>query len=316
VPTIYEVVGIPAPQTVDGVTQQPMDGISMKYTFASAQAPGQKKAQYFECMADRGIYSPDGWYAAAWGPRTPWVAGLPAGVQTWDPSRDQWSLYNLNEDFSQSTDLAAKNPQKLAELKQLFDSEAKSNLVYPIGGGLWSVIWSPQSAPQNPATEFHYTQDVTGVPEFAGPKIGARSNLVTVNVDLASDSSGVLYALGAFSGGVSLWVDKGRLGYEYNLFEIERTRLEPQTSLPTGKVKIEVETRIAAPRGAADVVIRIDGKEVAKTRVPRTAALAFTANDAFDVGVDNYSPVSQAYFDRAPFRFNGTIDKVEIRYLN
>ena len=316
VPTIYDVVGIRTPQTVDGVTQQPMDGVSMKYTFASAQAPGQKQAQYFECMADRGIYSPDGWYAAAWGPRTPWVAGLPAGIQTWDPSNDPWSLYNLNEDFSQSTDLAAKHPQKLAELKQLFDREAKNNLAYPIGGGLWSVIWSPQSAPQNPATEFHYTQDVTGVPEFAGPKLGARSNLVTVNVDLAADSAGVLYALGAFSGGVSLWVDKGRLGDEYNLFEIERTRLEPQAPLPTGKVKIEVETRIAAPRGAADVVIRIDGKEVAKTRVPRTAALAFTANDAFDVGVDNYSPVSQAYFDRAPFRFNGTIDKVEIRYLN
>lgn len=315
VPTLYEVIGIQAPALVDGVTQQPMDGISMKYTFADAKAAGQKKAQYFECMADRGIYSPDGWYAAAWGPRTPWVPGLPPSIATWTPDNDKWMLYNLNDDFSQSTDLAAKNPQKLAELKQLFDQQAKANLVYPVGGGLWSIVWSPQSAPQNPATEFNYTQDVTGVPEFAGPKVGARSNLVTVDVDLAADSAGVLYALGAFSGGVSLWVDKGKLGYEYNLFEIERTRLEAAT-LPTGKVKIEVETRIAAPRGAADVVIRVDGKQVAKGTVPRTAALAFTANDAFDVGMDNYSPVSEAYYDRKPFKFNGTIDSVQIKYLH
>jgi arylsulfatase len=110
-------------------------------------------------------------------------------------------------------------------------------------------------------------------------------------------------------------VDKGKLSYEYNLFEIERTRLETMDALPAGKVKVEVETRIAAPRGAAEVAIRIDGKEVAKGRVPRTAVLAFTANDAFDVGMDSYSPVSQAYFDRKPFKFNGTIDKVRIKYL-
>ncbi len=316
VPTIYDVIGIRAPDTVDGVTQQPMDGISMKYTFADAKAAGRKQAQYFEVMADRGIYSPDGWYAAAWGPRTPWVPGLPATIATWSPDGDPWELYDLNADYSQSTDLAAKNPRKLEELKLLFAREAKDNLVYPVGGGLWSIIWSPQSAPQNPATEFNYTQDVTGVPEFAGPKIGARSNVVTVDVDLAADSSGVLYALGAFSGGVALWVDQGRLGYEYNLFEIERTHLQSSEPLPTGKVKIEVETRIAAPRGAADVVVRVDGKEVAKGKVPRTATLAFTANDAFDVGMDSYSPVSEAYYDRRPFRFNGKIDAVQIKYLH
>jgi arylsulfatase len=315
VPTIYDVIGIQAPKQVDGVTQQPLDGVSMKYTFADAAAPGRKTVQYFECMADRGIYSADGWYAAAWGPRIPWVPGLPAGIKDWSPDKDQWLLYNLNEDFSQATDLAAKNPAKMAELKQLFAREAQANLAYPIGGGLWSIIWSPQSAPHNPATEFNYTQDVVGVPEFAAPKVGARSSLVTVNVDLQPDSSGVLYALGAFSGGVSLWVDKGKLSYEYNLFEIERTRLETKEALPAGKAKVEVETRIAAPRGAAEVVIRVGGKEVARGSVPRTATLAFTANDAFDVGMDSYSPVSDVYFDRKPFRFNGTIEGVHISYL-
>ncbi len=315
VPTIYDVVGIQAPTLVDGVTQQPLDGVSMRYTFADAKAKGRKPAQYFEVMADRGIYSPDGWYAAAWGPRTPWVPGVPPGIATWSPEKDTWQLYDLNKDYSQATDLAAKDPDKVAELKQLFDREAKANLVYPVGGGLWSIIWSPQSAPHNPATEFHYTQDVVGVPEFAGPKVGGRSNLVSIDADLDADSSGVLYALGAFSGGVALWVDKGKLSYEYNLFEIERTRIETTGALPTGKVKIEVETRIAAPRGAADVVLRVAGKEVGRATVPRTAVLAFTANDAFDVGMDSYSPVSEAYYERKPFKFNGHIGALHIEYL-
>jgi arylsulfatase len=313
-PTIYDVLGIKPPRTVDGVTQQPLDGVSMKYTFADAKAAGRKKAQYFEVMGDRGIYA-DGWFAAAWGPRLPWVAGLPPGIATWSPDKDPWLLYDLRADFSQADDLAAREPQRLAEMKRLFDREAKANLVYPVGGGLWSVVWSPQSAPHNTATEFRYTQDVGGVPEFAGPKVGARSNLVVVEAELTPESSGVLYALGAFSGGVALWVDKGKLGYEYNLFEIERTRLETSQPLPTGKVKIEVETHVPKPRGAADVSIRINGTEVTKGRVPRTAALAFTANDAFDVGMDSYSPVSTAYFDRAPFKFNGRIDQVHIKYL-
>ncbi len=315
VPTIYEVIGIQPPKLVDGVTQDAMDGVSMRYTFDDAKAPGRKKAQYFEIMADRGIYSPDGWYAAAWGPRIPWVPGLPAGIRDWTPDRDKWALYNLNDDFSQAVDLATKHPVKLAELQKLFLEEAKSNLVYPIGGGLWSIIWSPESAPHNPATEFNYTQDVVRVPEFAAPKVGARSNLVTLEVQLDAESAGVLYALGAFSGGVSLWVDKGKLFYEYNLFEIDRTRLEAKGELPIGKAKIEVETRIAAPRGAAEIAIRVNGEEVARGRVPRTAVLAFTANDAFDVGMDSYSPVSSAYFDRRPFKFNGNIDSLAVRYL-
>ncbi|HUH36920.1 MAG TPA: arylsulfatase, partial [Spongiibacteraceae bacterium] len=167
----------------------------------------------------------------------------------------------------------------------------------------------------NPATEFHYTQDVVGVPEFAAPKVGARSNSVAIDVELTGDSQGVLYALGAFSGGLALWVDDGKLSFEYNLFEIERTLIETTDALPTGKVKIEVETRIAQPRGAAEIILRVNGKQVASGKAPRTAALAFTANDAFDVGMDSYSPVSATYFERAPFKFNGKINKVYIRYL-
>src|SRR5690606_7837661 len=123
------------------------------------------------------------------------------------------------------------------------------------------------------------------------------------------------YALGAFSGGLALWIDDGKLSYEYNLFEIERTTLVSKGPLPTGKVTITVETLIAKPREKAEVSISINGNQVATGTVPRTAPLAFTANDSFDVGMDGYSPVSSAYFDRAPFRFNGSIESVKIEYL-
>ena len=315
VPTIYDIVGVTAPKLVDGVSQQPMDGISMTYTFSDATAKGRKQLQYFEVMGDRGIYA-DGWFASVWGPRVPWVPGISPAIVNWTPEKDTWLLYNLNDDFSQAVDLASQQPSTLKKLQQQFLTEAKANQVFPIGGGLWSIIWSPQSAPHNPATEFHYTQDVVGVPEFAGPKVGARSSTVVIETELTPDSTGVLYALGAFSGGLALWVDKGKLSFEYNLFEIERTLIESSTKLPSGKATIEVETRVAAPRGAADVTIRVNGKTLAQGKVPRTAALAFTANDAFDIGMDSYSPVSLAYFDRAPFKFNGKIEKVNIKYLN
>jgi len=314
VPTLYDAIGITPPKVVDGVTQEPMDGVSFKNSFTDPKAPSLKHTQYFEVMGDRAIYH-DGWIASVWGPRSPWVPGIPPGIATWSPENDSWQLYNLDNDFSQSTDLAAQYPEKLEAMKKLFDQEAKANKVYPVGGGLWSMIYSPMSAPQNPATSFDYTQAVVGVPEFAAPKVGVRSNLMLIDVEINPQSEGVLFALGGFDGGLSMWVDQGKLIYEYNLFEVERTRIEATEPLPTGKVKIELETHIAQSRGAAEVTLRVNGKQVAKGTVPRTAAFAFTANDAFDVGMDSYSPVSLAYFDRAPFKYNGTIERMRIDYL-
>lgn len=315
VPTIYDVVGITPPKTVDGITQDPIDGVSMAYSFDAPQAKGQKKGQYFEIMASRGYYKDD-WMASVFGPRVPWAAGVDPAIFDWSPDKDTWELYDLSKDHSQANDLAAKNPEKLKEMKEAFLADAKDNKVFPIGGGLWSWVLHPEDAPSSPFTEFTYTQEVIKVPELTGPKVGARSNLVTIQAELDKDSEGVLYAAGGFSGGLALWLDQGKLTYEFNLFEIERTRLSSTDALPTGKVTIEVETTKTAeePRAPLDVVIRVNGKEMAKGQVPRSAPLGFTANDAFDVGRDSYSPVSEAYFDRSPFAFNGTIDQLKVVY--
>lgn len=236
----------------------------------------------------------------------------------WSPKNDIWELYDLNKDFSQAKDLAVAYPDKLTELQTAFAVSAEDNKVNPVGGGLWSAMFHPEDAPANPAKIFNYTQEVIGVPEFTAARLGSRSNLVTIEADLKPDSQGVLYALGAFSGGVALWVEDGKLSYEYNLFAIERTRLETSAPLPTGKVTIEVETRkVAGVRPAPlDIVVRVNGQELSKGHVPRSTALTFTANDAFDVGRDSYSPVSIAYFDRKPFAFNGNIHHLKVEYLD
>ncbi len=316
VPTIYDVLDIEPPKLVDGITQDPLDGVSMAYTFMAADAPGQKAEQYFEVMGSRAYYR-DEWIASVFGPRTPWVPGIDPSIFEWSPTDDTWELHDLNTDYSQAMNLADQHPDKVESLVTSFREAAKANKVYPVGGGLWSIVFHPEDAPSNPATEFLYTQEVVGVPEFTAPKVGARSNLVTIETVLQPDSEGVLYALGAFSGGLALWVEDGKLTYEYNLFEIERTRIESTGPLPSGEVTIEVETRKASDKrgGPLDVVLRLNGKELAKGQVPRSAPLAFTANDAFDVGRDSYSPVSLAYFDRKPFAFNGTIEGLKVEYL-
>jgi arylsulfatase len=268
-------------------------------------------------MGSRAFYK-DGWIASAFGPRVPWETGVDPSILKWSPKDDVWELYDLSKDFSQAKDVAAANPEKLKELKSGFDVSATDNKVNPVGGGLWSAVFHPEDAPSNPARTFNYTQDVVGVPEFTAPRLGSRSTLVTIDADLQADSEGVLYAIGAVSGGIALWVENGKLHYEYNLFSIERTKLETSAPLPTGKVKIEVETRKAgdARPTPLDIVVRVDGQEVITGRVPRSAALTFTANDAFDVGRDSYSPVSFAYFDRKPFAFNGKIRHLKVDYLD
>ena len=315
VPTIYDLLEITPPETVDGVSQDPLDGVSLTYTFDDPDAEGRKRSQYFEVMGSRSYYE-DGWIASVFGPRTPWMPGVDPAIFQWSPDNDTWELHDLTQDHSQAHNLADEHPKKVEALKEAFLVTAEDNKVFPIGGGLWSAVFHPEDAPSNPATEFTYTQEVTGVPEFTAPKVGARSSIVTIDAELAEDSEGVLYALGAFSGGLALWIEQGKLTYEYNLFQIERTRISTTSPLPTGKVAITVETTKTGDNHAAplDVVIRVNGDEVAKGTVPRSAPLTFTANDTFDVGRDSYSPVSEAYFDRKPFAFNGNINRLHVAY--
>ncbi len=316
VPTIYDVVGITPPRVVNGIPQDPIDGGSFAYTFNDVQAKGRKLTQYFEIMGSRAIYH-DGWIASAFGPRTPWISGTPPGIREWTPDKDRWELYNLDEDWSQARDLAAEMPEKLADLQSLFLIEAAKNQALPIGGGLWVPVLHPELRISPPYTEWTFSGEMTRMPEFCAPALGNKPNLVSIEAELPANANGVLYALGGFSGGLACYVKDGVLCYEYNLFEIQRTQLRAKEPLRAGKAKIEVETTYAILKSAGplNVTMKINGKLVAEGKVPISAPLLFTANDCLDMGTDLGSPVSTDYFDEAPFKFNGEISSVKVKYL-
>lgn len=316
VPTIYDVLGITPPRVVNGVPQDPIDGVSFAYTFDQPDAPGRLHTQYFEIMGSRAVYH-DGWMASAFGPRTPWVAGRPPGIDDWTPDQDTWELYHLDEDWSQAHDLAAEMPDKLAQMKETFAIEAARNSVYPVGGGLFVVV-HPERRISTPYREWNFTGDIVRMPEFCAPALGNRANVVTIDAELPDRANGVLYALGGAGGGLTCFVEDGVLCYEYNLFIVMRTKIRSEQLLPAGPAKIRIETVYAEarPGGPLDVTLSVDGTEFGSGRVPVSAPLLFSANDCLDIGVCHGGPVSLDYFDRAPFRFDGTIHTVNVRYLS
>lgn len=308
-PTIYDILGIRPPKVVDGFEQDPIDGVSMVYTFDAKAAPTQKDKQYFDNNGSRGIYQ-DGWFASTFGPLTPWLTVSP-GLATWDSAKDVWQLYDLKTDFSQANDLAAKEPKRLAEMKDLFLDEAKDNKVFPIGAGIWLRI-HPEDRVKTPYTSWVFDTSTTRMPEFTAPGLGRESNVVTVDLEAGENASGVLYALGGASGGLALYMDDGHLVYEYNMMIIERYIARSTDKLGPGRHKIEVITTIAKPGAPAKVVLKVDGAEVATADVKRTVPAAFTASESFDVGIDLGSPVSLDYFNRRPFRYSGKIEKMSV----
>jgi arylsulfatase A-like enzyme len=316
VPTIYEIVGINPPREVNGVAQDPIDGVSFAYSFDDPKAEGRLVTQYFEVMGSRGIYH-DGWLACAIGPRLPWVVGIPPGIREWTPDKDVWELYNLAQDWSQANDLAAQMPEKLAQMKELFLIEATKNKALPIGGGLWVPLLHPELRVAPSATEWNFTGDITRMPEVTAPALGSRPNLVTIEADIPANANGVLYKLGSNSGGLTLFVEDGILCYEYNLFIIMRTKIRATQKLPVGRVKIEIETvyKVPRPAGPLTVTLKVNGKLFATGEVPVSAPLIFTANDCLDIGIALGSPVSLDYREKAPFKFNGTISLMNVKYI-
>jgi arylsulfatase A-like enzyme len=311
-PTIYEILGIKPPKVVDGFEQDPIDGVSMVYTFDDAKAPTRKAVQYFDNNGSRAIYQ-DGWIAATFGPLVPWLPGAP-GLAEWDSAKDKWELYHITEDFSEADDLAAKDPKRLARLQQVFDQQASANNAYPLGAGIWLRL-HPEDRIKSPYTSWRFDATTTRMPEFAAPGLGRENSTVTIDAEIGQNASGVLYALGGSGGGLALYMDKGQLVYEYNMMIIERYIARSSTRLVAGKHRIEVMTTLASakPLSPADVVLKVDGREVARTTVKRTVPAAFSASETFDVGVDLGSPVSLDYFDRRPFKFDGKIAAVRVQ---
>lgn len=312
VPTIYEILGITPPKIVDGHKQDPIDGVSFVYTFDSPNAPERKKTQYFDIMGSRGIYH-EGWMASTFGPRTPWVAQLP-DLANWDPMQDRWQLFNTRKDFSLMDDLASEYPEKLEELKTLFMQVAEENKAFPIGGGLYAGL-NPHEMKRSSNTEWTLFEGMTRIPESQAPNVRNGNIRAEIAAKVPKDVNGVIFAMGGYAGGVSLYALNGELYYEYSALLLKRDRIRVGV-LPAGDVTIVFEMRTPMERAAsAELKFWINGKEVASGKVQRTVPAVFTASETFDVGMDTGSPVANDYLDKAPFKFEGTLTRLHFKNL-
>jgi len=312
VPTLYEVLEITPPKVVDGHEQDPIDGVSFVYTFNAPDAPERKTTQYFDIMGSRGIYH-EGWMASTFGPNVPWVAETP-DIANWDPMQDSWELFDIRQDYSLMNDLAAEYPEKLEELKELFMVVAEENKVLPIGGGLFGPL-NPSEMKGSANTEWTLFDGMTRIPESQAPNVRNGNLRAEIEAEVPQNVNGVIFAMGGYTGGVSLYALDGELYYEYSALLLKRDKIKVGR-LPAGTVRIEMEMRTPPERAApAEVRFWINGDEAASGTIQRTVPAIFTASETFDVGRDTGSPVADGYFDLAPFRFSGTIVRLHFENL-
>ncbi len=308
-PTILAAARLPEPTVVDGVTQRPMDGVSMHYSFDDSTAAERRETQYFEMFCNRGIYH-QGWTAVT-RHSTPWTFGqMPAF------SDDVWELYDTNVDWSQTRDLSAELPEKLAELQQLWLEEAKKNNVLPLDDRRLERFNSDLAG--RPVLVKGTTQTLYGgmnrLSEGSVVNIKNKSHAVTAEIIVAEDGAeGVIVAQGGAFAGWSLYLKDGCLTYCYNLLGIQRFTVGSELPVAPGthQVRMEFDYDGGGLGKGGSVKLYTDGQEVGEGRVTATVPMVFSADETADVGCDTASPVSEDYTSRGSL-FTGTINWVQI----
>jgi arylsulfatase len=320
-PTILEATGIQAPLVLNGTPQKPLEGVSMVYTFDDAKAPPRHTTQYFEITANRGIYQ-DGWIASTTPLRPPWVV---SGAEP-DPDDYPWELYNVTEDFSQAKNVASENPKKLADLQARFLIEAVRYNVLPIDSSFADRA-DPASRPNlnRGRTHFTYYPGMIRIPEASAPDIKNKSFRVTADVDVPQGGAdGVIVTQGGRFGGWGLLVLDGKPMFAYAFSNQDgdkypnqkkyKFRIAGTDALAPGKHTIVFN--FAYDGGGAGKpgtgTLTVDGQKVAEGRVDLTTPLRFSLDESFDVGQDTGSPVIDEYDAKMPFKFSGTLNKVDI----
>ncbi len=311
VPTILEATGVATPDMVDGIKQKPMEGVSMAYTFdkANATAASTRKTQYFEMIANRGIYQ-DGWYANTTPPHGPWILNAPLPA----PQDYKWELYNLNDDYSQANDLAAKMPDKLKEMQALFDQEAARYQVLPLNNDTFARALAPRPSATAGKTVFTYTGVNAGIPLANAPNILARSYSVAADVEVPTGGgNGMVVTAGGRWGGWGLYLLNGKPVFNYNMLILAQYQWVGQQALTPGKHSIVFDYTYAGPgiaKGGSGV-LKLDGKVVATGNQANSISFLQVADETFDVGVDLRTGVNDKDY-QAPFAFNGRIDKLVV----
>jgi arylsulfatase A-like enzyme len=307
-PTILELAGIPEPHTVHGVTQRPMEGTSMAYAFDDAKAAEQHTTQYFEMFGNRAIYHL-GWTAVA-KHKDPWLAS------SHGPDEDVWELYDVEHDWTQANDLAAKEPARLAELQRLFLIQAARFNVLPLdvrSGERFNseLVGRPELIQGTSQTLY---PGMRRLKEDAVIVLKNKSHTISAAIDVPkTGADGVLVAQGGTYGGWSVYATGGRLAYCYNVLGLDRYKIVADTALPAGPQEVRVQFDYdGGGLGKGGTVSLFSGKKKIGTgHVERTLPFMFSMDETLDVGADLASPVSDDY-GPAGNEFSGTIEWIRL----
>jgi arylsulfatase A-like enzyme len=309
-PTILEAAGVPAPTSINGVAQKPIEGVSMAYTFDNPGAPSKRRTQYFEMLGNRAIYY-DGWVAATTPPTPPWSStGGNVGVLDY-----QWELYNVKDDLTQAKNVAASNPAKLKELQDLFWVEAEKYNVLPIDNSKVERldVRNRPSLTQG-RNEFTYYDGMIRIPEGAAPDLKNRSFGISAIVTIPEEGAeGVLMTQGGRFGGVGLYVKNGRPVFHYNVVGVARYTIAGEDKLTPGKHVITLDFNYDGGgfgKGGT-ATLTVDDKKVASDKLKRTIPFRISLDETLDIGEDTGTPVSEDY--EVPFKFTGELEKVTIQ---
>jgi arylsulfatase len=324
VPTILEATGIPAPVQVDGVAQKPMEGVSMVYSFdkANADAPSPHRTQYFEMMGVQGLYN-DGWMLSAVPSRAPWEL---AGKAVASPATAyKMELYDVRHDWTQYSDVAAANPNKVREMTDLMFGEFAKYQVLPLDASAATRLAAARPSVTAGRKVFTYSTPVTGLPGSVAPSLLNTSYTVTADIDVPQGGGeGSIVAEGGRFGGYGMYLLKGKPVFTWNLLGISRTRWEGAQALPPGKHTIVFDFKYDG-LGFATLAfnnmsgigrpgtgtLTVDGKVVSTQKMERSVPLILPVDETFDVGSKTGTPVDDRDY-QVPFTFTGKLNKVTI----
>lgn len=311
VPTILEAADLPAPVSVNGVRQMPLDGVSMGYSFADPKAADRHTSQYFEIFGNRALYR-DGWLA-----RTihfePWAAKARASFD-----EDKWELFDVRRDFSLVHDVAARYPERLKAMQQGFLEQAAKYHVLPLDDRRLerlnaALVGRPDL--MGDRTSLTVYPGMTAMSENSFINIKNRSFAVTADLRLTQGgtANGAILAQGGRFGGWSLYLKDGRPGFTYNFLNRRRFTIAAPAMLAAGDVKLRFEFAYDGGKLGAGGTGRLfaNGTLLAEGRIDMTQPIAFSADDGADVGNDSATPVIEDYGAAGP-RFTDTIRTVTI----
>jgi arylsulfatase len=324
VPTLLEVTGIPAPESVDGIAQAPIEGTSFAYTFdeKNAKAPSRHKTQYFEMMGQWALYH-EGWLLSTKVNRAPWEA---FGAANPDPLNNQvFELYDLNTDFSQSQDIAEKHPERVKELRKMFVAAAKKYQVFPLDASVAGRIVAPRPNITAGRTEFVYTRPMVGLPQGDSPFLLDSSYTITAEITVPKGGAeGMIRTSGGRFAGYGFYLLKGRPVFLWNLVDLERIKWEGPSALAPGKHTLEFDFQyeglgvgtlafndLSGLGRPGTGTLKVDGKVVATKKMEKTLPMILQWDESFDIGSDTLTGVNDADY-KPPFALTAKLDKLTI----